>query len=91
MKPEYLIIFDLDEAKDIIKKYLADGYRWIYESSNDYMPNITASDMPIVLNADNYKTLLFGVISANKDRYFSEPEFVILYNKALRKKKLNRI
>lgn len=91
MKPEPLIIFTLDEAKDIIKKYLADGYHWIYEASSDYMPRLTDADMPILLIADKDKTLLHSIISTYKDRYFASPVFVTLYKKALRVKKLNKI
>jgi hypothetical protein len=48
--------------------------------------------MPVVLNADNQKTMLIGIInSIHKNRYFANPEFVKIYNQSLRKLKLKKI
>jgi len=81
MEPGYHIIFSVEDALHMMKKYQLDGYTWIYDNRY-YIPNLTNQDMPIVLTADAAKTLLFSIISFNKDRYFLDPEFVKLYKKS---------
>lgn len=81
-------------AKDFwnqVNIYKSEGYTWIQECHFDYNPTITENDMPIILNADNSKTIMFSIIGFHKKRYFSDPEFVKLYNASLRKKKLEKI
>jgi len=81
-------------AKDFwkqVKIYKKLGYTWIQENHPKYNPNVTDSDMPVVLNADDEKTMMFGIISHHKKKYFADPEFVRLYNHSLRKLKLKKI
>jgi hypothetical protein len=82
-------------AKDFwnqVKVYKSKGYTWIQENHPRYNPTVTDEDMPVVLNADKNKTMMFGIINSfHKKRYFSDPEFVKLYNASLRKKKLEKI
>ena len=67
------------------------GYTWINEPHGKYNPIVTEKDLPVILNADDQKTMMIGVINYNRDRYFSDPEFVKLYNSSLRKQKLETI
>ena len=82
-------------AKDFwkqVKIYKSEGYTWIQESHPDYDPAVNDSHMPVILNVDNNKTMMFGLINGLwKDRYFKDPEFVKLYNQSLRKLKLKKI
>lgn len=74
-----------------VNDYKVLGYTWIQESHSSYNPNVTEVDMPVLLNVDDEKTLMFGVISAHKEKYFADPKFVKLYTKSLRKKKLEKL
>lgn len=77
---------------DQVNIYKSKGYTWIQENHSLYNPTVTDEDMPVVLNADKNKTMMFGIINSFfKKRYFSDPEFVKLYNASLRKKKLEKI
>jgi len=88
----YHIFHTTEDFWKQVKYYKSKGYTWIQESHFDYEPTISVSDMPIVLNADNQNTMMFGVINGfNKKRYFLDPVFVKLYNKSLRIKKLQKI
>lgn len=87
----YHIFHSAEDFWEQVKTYKTLGYSWIQESRSSYDPSITDIDMPCVLNADDKKTMMVGNIYAHKERYFSDPEFVRLYNNSLRKKKLETI
>lgn len=74
-----------------VKIYKSKGYTWIQENHPKYNPTVTDKDMPVVLNADNEKTMMFGLVSAYKELYFKDSIFVKEYNKSLRKKKLEKL
>ena len=64
-----------------VKIYKSKGYTWIQENHHDYDPNVTDSHMPVILNADDKKTMMFGLINGIwKERYFADPKFVKVYN-----------
>jgi len=81
MEPGYHIFFSVEDALHMMDKYQLDGYTWIYDD-NYYIPPLKDQDMPIILLADTAKTLLFSIISYNKERYFSDPEFMKIYKKS---------
>ena len=87
----YHIFHTADDFWKQVKEYKKLGYTWIQENHPKYDPKVNEEDMPVVLNADHNKTIMFGIISFYKDRYFSDPEFVKLYTQSLRKKKLQKI
>lgn len=75
-----------------VKIYKSNGYTWIQENHPKYDPVVNDSHMPVVLNADNQKTMMFCIINGIwKDKYFSDPIFVKSYNKSLRKKKIEKL
>jgi hypothetical protein len=88
----YHIFHTTKEFWKQVKIYKSKGYTWVQESHFDYDPNVTDNDMPVVLNSDNQKTMMFGIINGPfKERYFSDPKFVKIYNNSLRKKKLEKL
>jgi hypothetical protein len=94
MKTEYghyYVFLDVDEFWDTVKFWRAKGYTLIQESHVDYSPKVIQNDMPVVLNVDDNSTMMYGLVWFNRERYFSDPTFVKLYNKKLRELKLKRI
>lgn len=87
----HYIFHDEKDFWKTVYEYKNIGYTWIQESHFDYNPTVTQKNMPVILNVDENKTLMFSIIELYKDRYFKDPNFVILYNKSLRKKKLEVI
>ena len=88
----YHIFHTAEDFWKQVKIYKKLGYTWIQENHPKYKPNVNDSHMPVVLNADNEKTMMFGIIDGfHKKKYFSDPKFVRLYNNSLRKKKLEKI
>jgi hypothetical protein len=88
----YHIFHTAKEFWNQVKIYKSKGYTWVQENHPKYDPNVTDNDMPVVLNADDQKTMMFGIINGiHKKKYFSDPKFVKLYNKSLRKKKLEEL
>ena len=59
----YHIFHTADDFWKAVNHYKSLGYTWIQESYFDYNPKITDSDMPIILNADENKTMMFGLMS----------------------------
>lgn len=88
---KYYVFHAAEDFWKVVKEYKTLGYTWIQENHPLYEPTITDKDMPVVLSADDNKTLMFGIISAHKEKYFAEPVFVKLYTSSLRKKKLEKI
>jgi len=86
----YHIFHNVEDFWKQVEIYKSEGYYWIQES-HYYNPKVTQEDMPGVLNADENKQMMFGIIKSCKTAYFSNPEFVKLYKKSLREKKLERI
>ena len=87
----YHIFHNVEDFWQQVKIYKSEGYTWIDDNTIRYNPDVTQKDMPCVLNADSYKTMMFSIIEYNKKSYFSNPEFVKLYQKSLREFKLIRI
>lgn len=87
----YHIIHTAEDFWQKVKMYKTSGYSWIQDSHSKYDPRVTDVDMPCVLNADDKKTMMYGNIEVHKNKYFSDPTFVKLYNISLRKKKLQKI
>lgn len=86
----YYIFFNVNDFWKTVDYFKSEGRYWIQESHLSYNPNVNQQDMPVVLSVDD-TNMMFGIISYNKDRYFSDPEFVKFYNYELRKNKLKRI
>lgn len=87
----YYIFFNSDDFWKKVQYWKLRGRVWIIEPHPDYNPQLRDKDFPCVLNVDS-KSMMFGVIfNFNKDKYFSDPIFVKLYNKELRKLKLKNI
>ena len=87
----YQIFHVVEDFWNQVNIYKSEGYTWIQENHPNYNPDVRNTDMPVVLKADEYKTMMFGVINGfNKKSYFSDPKFVKIYNKSLRKKKLEK-
>jgi hypothetical protein len=86
----YYIFFNIDDFWNKVNYWKSKGCTWLIESHMDYKPTLIQEDMPIVLNVDN-NSMMFGRIDNHRQRYFSNPTFVKLYNKELRKLKLKRI
>ena len=87
----YYIFHAEEDFWKTVKEYKNLGYTWIQESHFDYNPAVNQIDMPVVLNLDDNKTMMFGVVSTYKEKYFADPKFVKLYTSSLRKKKLEKI
>jgi len=100
----YHIFHTADDFWKAVAHYKSLGYSWIQDSHfwdpvfsnsmDNYNPKVTDSNMPVILNADENKTMMFGLMSRYKYRYMSDPKFVELYNKSLRdfrKRKLEKI
>lgn len=88
----YHIFHTAKEFWKQVKIYKSQGYTWIQDSHFDYNPIVNDSHMPVVLNVDDEKTMMFGIINGIwKEKYFSDPKFIKLYNKSLRKKKLQKL
>jgi len=86
----YYIFFSEVEFWKKANYWKSKGRTWIQESSQWYNPTVKQINMPCVLNVDD-KTMMYGVVGFDKEKYFSDPTFVKLYNKTLRKIKLKRI
>ncbi len=87
----YYVFLDVDDFWNKVKYWKSKGYLWIQESHIDYTPKVIQNDMPVVLNVDENSTMMYGVVSFHREKYFSDPTFVKLYNKKLRELKLKRI
>ncbi len=88
---KYHIFHKVEDFWLQVEEYKKQGFTWVQESHFDYKPNITQNDMPVVLNADDEKTMMFGIVSLYKQRYFKFPSFAKEFNKSLRKEKLKEI
>jgi len=82
----YHIIFDKEDYNELVDSYLKQGFNWI---NGEFIPNL--HEFPLVLNCDDEKTMMVGIIKYHKDFYFSNTLFRKKYNETLRKKKLERI
>ncbi len=87
----YYIFHDEKDFWKKVNDLKSIGYTWIQESHFDYNPTVTQKDIPVILNIDEQKTMMFSIIDYYKSKYFSDPEFVRLYSISLRKKKLETI
>lgn len=85
----YHVIFNKEDYNELVNSYLKQGFVWINGPMDDI--SVGSNDFPLVLNCDNEKTMMVGIIKYSKEFYFSNPLFVKKYNEALRKKKLERI
>ena len=56
----------------------------------NYNPNVIQENMPCILSVDK-DGMVYGIISTNKETYFSNPTFMKNYNSKLREIKLKRI
>lgn len=74
-----------------VEEYKKLGYIWIQESHFDYAPKVNQDDMPVVLNADDEKTMMWGRVDMYKHRYLQIPGFAKEFNKSLRKLKIKEI
>ena len=76
----YHIFHTAEDFWKQVEIYKCKGYTWIEESHPQYIPYVTDKDMPVILNADNQNTIMWGIINGpNKERHFSDPKFVLLY------------
>jgi len=88
---KYHIFHKVEDLWLQVEEYKKQGFIWVQESHFDYKPNITQDDMPVVLNADDDKTMMFGKVSMYKHRYDQIPGFAKEFSKSLRINKLKEI
>lgn len=86
----YYVFLSANDFWEKVNFWKNKGYYWVYENHPLYNPTVTDKDMPCILAIDS-KTMGWGKVEAHKEKYFSDPTFVLLYKQELRKKKLNRI
>ena len=85
------IIHTLEDVSFYFDEYKSKGYTWIQENHPDYIPQVLEKDLPIILVADEDKTLMFGIIEYYEEQYFSNPKVLAEYNRTLRNKKLTKL
>ena len=62
------LIENYKEYRIIVDELYKEGYVWLMGNE----PIITHNQYPIILNADYYKTIMYGVVESHKERYFKD-------------------
>jgi len=87
----FYVFLSLDEFWEKVNYWKSKGFYWVFENHPDYNPTVEKKDLPLVLSIDSH-TMGFGSAATTiRERYFSDPTFVKLYNIELRKLKLKKI
>lgn len=86
----FYIFFNSEDFWKKVNFWKSKNRVWNIDSHPSYNPTIREKDFPCVLNVDD-DTMMYGIINSCSESYFSDPFFVKLYNKELRKKKIIKI
>jgi hypothetical protein len=87
----FFIIFDVDDFWEKVDYWKSKGKLWIMDYQENYSPRVCQDDMPVVLSIDNFTMMFSKIITGDENPYFSDPRFVKLYKKELRKRKFKRL
>jgi len=85
----FYIFWNKEELYNKVEIYLSNGYRWLFLDST--FPYIPPEKFPITLNCDSDRLMMWSEIKQHKEAYFSDENFVKLYNQELRKRKIKNL